>query len=168
MFDSFDDVQRSPSDRIQAIFPWLHLCILIAGFIGIGWLLAAFHVPWFIWLITLFLVVYLGITGVDGIALGSAWVVSFVSAGAVIKAWPIVWGSDIPHKAAKLWAAVLLLCWVGAIALITLLATASSPMQVVLSAIGIKKQSPQSILITFVWIALGIGWIIYRQQHPNT
>ncbi|MEB3210789.1 MAG: hypothetical protein VKL39_05520 [Leptolyngbyaceae bacterium] len=143
----------------------LHLTCVALGLVGVGWLLAAFQVSWLIWGTTFGLALYLSMTGVDGLALSSAWVVGFVSVGAVIKAWPVVWGSEVPYKAAKFWALVFLLFWAGAIALIGLLATAIAPMKSLLNAIGLRQHHAKSILGALSWIALGVGWALYNQGH---
>jgi hypothetical protein len=160
-------MQRLTLEPFSIVLPLLQLSAVVVGLIGMGWLLAAFHVSWVIWSITFALAVYLGLTETDGIVLSSAWAVSFVSASVVVKAWPEAWGIDIPYKASKFWASVFLLFWAGAIALIVLLATAGPPMKTVLNAIGIQKQSPKSMLIALAWISLGTGWVLYDRGIWN-
>lgn len=159
-------MQRSPLE-LYCCIPWIYLGFLFVGFMGIGWLMAAFDVPWVVWLITIFLIFYLCKTGVDGIALSSAWVVSFVSVGAVLKSWPTVWNSEIPYKAANLWATGLLGIWIGAIALVWLLANASSAMQPIVTRLGMQGQKTQHLLLALTWSALGLGWMIYSQLHSS-
>ncbi|MEL6224369.1 MAG: hypothetical protein AAFR31_17170 [Cyanobacteria bacterium J06627_8] len=160
-------MQQLTLKKFSVILPLLHLCLVTMGLIGVGWLLAAFQVSWVIWLITFSLAIYLATKGTDGIVLSSAWVVSFTSAGAVIKAWPVVWGTEIPDKAAKFWASVFLLFWAGAIALVGLLATAEPPMTIVLSVIGMKKRHSKSMLVALSSIALGSGWVLYAKGYSG-
>lgn len=131
---------------------WLYLVVLFLGYASAGWLLAAFQVPWPIWLGTVTITWYLTKVGPDAIAIASGWVVAIISIGAVEKAWAPVWSRQTPYQQAQLWASGLLLLWFWAVLLVLMLAFADRPLQ----QLGWLRQRVGGLL-GLMWLALALG-----------
>lgn len=136
---------------------FLYLLILLLSCGGAGWLLAAFQVPWPIWLGTLAMMLHLIRSGTAAIPLSTGWVVSLMSLAAVLKSWTPAWDSRVPYEQAQLWAKGLLGIWCGAIALVVLLAQTSRPLKV----LGWSDRKDRWLLTLLVWGALGLGGWLY-------
>ncbi|WP_295393437.1 hypothetical protein [uncultured Thiodictyon sp.] len=103
---------------------WVYLTLLLLGYSAAGWLLAAFQVHWWVWLVTFGLTLHLIRCGPAAIVPASAWVTGVMFVAAVTKAWAPLWGLRFPYEHAQLWALGLLLIWLGAIVSMVLLALA--------------------------------------------
>jgi len=135
-----------------------YLAVLLMGYGWLGWLMAAFQVPWPIWLGTLGVTLHLIRSGSAAIVLSEGWVVSVMFLAAVIKAWPEVWDSHVPYENAQLWAKGLLLIWMGGTGLVILLAFADSA----LDKLGVRGHHQLYSFISLVWGVMGGGWIYYQ------
>lgn len=143
------------TQRSFKLFAWAYLLLLLLGYGSAGWLLAAFGVPWLVWVGTLGITGHLIKAETDAIVLANVWVVAIVMVGVVIKAWVPQWGSRVPFEQAQLWAIGLLLLWLWAMILVALLAVARKPLR----SIGLKTAQR---LIPLIWAALGCGGCIYH------
>jgi hypothetical protein len=141
-----------------------YLALLLLGYSLLGWLLAAFQVPWPIWLGSLGMTLHLIYSGTAAIALSAAWVVSIMFLAATSKAWAAVWDSQVPYEQAQLWAEGLLLIWLSAIGLVLLLACADS----VLAQIGCTGRIKFYSLTCLLWSSIGIGALYYQSLHHQT
>jgi hypothetical protein len=135
-----------------------YLATLLLGYGCLGWLLAAFQVPWPIWLGSLGVTIHLIYSGSAAIALSSSWVVGIMFLAAAKKSWPEVWDSRVPHIAAQLWAERLLLIWLVATGLIVLLAFAGAA----LYRLGVQGRFRFYGFVSLVWAAMGSGWFYYQ------
>ena len=136
----------------------VYLVALLLGYGFLGWLLAAFQVPWPIWLGSLGVAIHLIYSGPAAIALSSSWVVGIIFLAAAKKSWPEVWDSRVPHEQAQLWAEGLLLIWLGATGLVVLLAFAGSA----LHRLGVQGHFRFYSFTSLMWGAMSGGWIYYR------
>ena len=143
---------------INLAIAWIYLIVLSLGYGSVGWLLAAFQVPGFVWIGTSGILLYVAKIGADAIALASAWIVGVISVGAVLKAWTPVWHSRMPYEHAQLWASSLLLLWLWAMVLVVLLAFAKTRMQ----TIGFRFLRSSNGLAFWIWMALGCGGLLYK------
>lgn len=134
-----------------------YFILLLLGYGFAGWLLAAFQVPWPVWLGTLAMTLHLIQVGAAALALSSGWVVGLIAIAVVVKAWARVWNPRLPLEQAQLWAQVLLLIWLGAMLLILLLAYAR-----LLLPAALKGRWVMLALTSFVWGALALGAWLYR------
>jgi len=137
---------------------WCYGMLLLLGCGITGWLLAAFQVPYLVVLISLAVMSHLIVVGVDAIALANVWVVVIMFTAAVVKAWPAIWDSRVPIENAQLWAGVLLLLWLGAIALVILLAFAG---QFIHFHRFIKSQISKGT-VTLTCMSVVLGYLIYH------
>ena len=135
--------------------------VLFTGYLWVGWLMAAFEMPWFVWLGTLAVTLHLSMVGTRAIFLANTWLVGLMAAGAVFKSWPAIWDSTVPKTDGALWASGLLGIWTSSIVLILVLAFATKPLQS-LGITSVKVQ--QSISISLTWMAIGLGSILYLQS----
>ncbi|MDY6936884.1 MAG: hypothetical protein SWY16_04385 [Cyanobacteriota bacterium] len=134
--------------------------VLFIGYIWIGWLLAAFEMPWFVWLGTSMVTLHLSVAGTRAIFLANTWLVGLIAVGALGKCWPAIWDETVPKKDGALWATGLLGIWVSAIILIVMLAFAPQP----LHSLGFASRKIQrGISIGLTWIAIGAGSFLYFQ-----
>ena len=140
------------------VYSVAYLVALLLGYSCLGWLLAAFQVPWPIWLGSLGVTIHLTYSGAAAIALSSGWVVGIMFLAAAKKSWPEVWDSRIPHDQAQFWAEGLLLIWLGATGLVVLLAFAGAA----LYRLGVQGRFRFSSFISLVWAAMGGGWLCYQ------
>ncbi len=132
-----------------------YLTVLLLGYGFAGWLLAAFQVPWPVWLGTLAITLHLIQVGPAALALASSWVMGLIAVAAVVKAWVSVWNARLPLEQAGLWAQGLLLIWLGATLLLLLLAYARP-----LLRRRFRGRRAGLALTGFVWAALGLGgWL---------
>jgi len=135
-----------------------YLLLLLGGCGLAGWLLAAFQVHWLMVIISLGIIAHLIVVGADAIVLANVWVIAMIFIAAVAKAWPPIWDSQVPVGNARLWAVGLLLVWMGAIALVVLLAFARQVIQV-------KALSPSFLLrgtVLLSWLTTMLGYWIYH------
>ncbi|MCU0524345.1 MAG: hypothetical protein MUF72_05925 [Elainella sp. Prado103] len=135
----------------------LYLLVLFLSCGLTGWLLAAFQVPWPIWLGTLAVMLHLIRSGTAAIPLSTGWVVILISLAAILKAWAPVWNSQVPYQQAQLWAKGLLGIWLGAIGLVVLLSQANR----CFTAWGGQSRRAKWMLVLLVWGALGLGGVLY-------
>lgn len=89
-------------------FPLLKPLVLIPGYAIAGFLLTAYAVPWFIWLGTLAVTLYLAWVGVEGMILAGLWLLGLFFAGAVNRCWFVFF----PQPDFRILALALLLNWV--------------------------------------------------------
>jgi hypothetical protein len=137
---------------------WIYVVALLFGYISLGWLMAAFQVPWIVWLGTGGMMLHLLKAEADAIALSSAWIVVIISTGAVLKAWAPIISPNLPYENAKAWAMGLLLIWLWASILAVGLGFSGKPMR----WIGIRRSLYRLLLLE---IALGCGCLIERVIH---
>jgi hypothetical protein len=142
---------------------WTYLGVLLLGYLSAGWLLAAFQVPWVIWLGTLGVSLHLVKVRTNALALASAWIVALVSIAAVLKAWTPLWDSHLPLEHAQSWALGLLLIWLWAHCLALLLAFAKKPVQ----KLGLRLTQTDRGLIILIWTAMGLGGLLCHHQLAN-
>jgi magnesium-transporting ATPase (P-type) len=135
---------------------WLYLAVWL-GYVSAGWLLAAFEVPWWVWLGTEAIILHLIKAGAEAIAVASAWIVVVISVAAVVKAWTPVWDSRIPFEHAQLWAGGLLFIWFWALGLVLLLAFAHK-----LTRLNGFRTYRFKLLLLLTGAGLGTGWFVYH------
>jgi hypothetical protein len=142
----------------QPLWDWIYIGALLLGFVSLGWLLAAFQVPWIVWLGAGGMILHLLKAEADAIALSNAWIVVIISSGAVLKAWAPIISPNLPYENAKAWALGLLLIWLWVSILAVGLGFSKKPMQ----GIGMRRSLYQLLLLEG---ALGCGWLIERMIH---
>lgn len=135
----------------------MYIAGLLLGYVSLGWLLAAFQVPWTVWLGTWAVMLHLLKAEADAIALASAWIVVIISIGAVLKAWAPIISPGLPYENAKAWAVGLLLIWLWVSLLAVGLGLSRKPMQ----QIGLGR----GYRLLLLGVALGCGWLIERVIH---
>lgn len=138
--------------------PWLHVMMLLTGFLFTGWLLAAFQAPWLVWLGTLGVTLHLIKAEADAIVLSNAWIVIIMLIAAVKKSWTPAWNVHIPSQNASLWAAGLLLIWLNLITLVILLAFVKPQLR----SLGWSNPKTSIVLVASLWSALVLGALIYQ------
>ncbi len=138
--------------------PWFYLMTLLAGFLLIGWLLAAFQAPGLVWLGTLAVTLHLVKAEADAIVLGNAWIVTIMLIAAVKKAWTPAWNANLPAQDASLWATGLLLIWFSVIAMVILLAFAKPQLR----SLGCSNRTASISLVIGLWSALLLGELLYQ------
>lgn len=143
---------------IAFLYPSVYLAALLLSCSWLGWLLAAFQVPWPIWLGSLAVMLHLIKSGPAAIALAGGWVVGVMALAATRKSWAAVWGSHVPYQQAQLWAEGLLLIWLAATGLVLLLAFAG----LALDPLGWQNRYKIYSVTGLVWGAFGGGWIYYQ------
>ncbi len=141
------------------IYSAAYLALLLLSYGALGWLLAAFQVPWPIWLGSLGVTLHLIYSGTAAIALSGGWVVSVMFVAAARKSWATVWGSQVPYEQAQLWAEGLLLIWIGVTGLVFLLAFADSGL------LPLGRRSRIYGLISLIWGAIYSGSLCYQLWH---
>jgi hypothetical protein len=134
-----------------------YLTALLLGYGFVGWLLAAFQVPWIVWLGTLATTLHLIRTGSAALALSCSWVVGLIAIAALAKAWIALWNAHLPYEQAQLWARSLLLIWWGATLLLLLLAYARP-----LLPRSLNTRQALLLLTSLIWGALGFGGWCYQ------
>lgn len=92
---------------VFARFPLLKPLVLLPGYAIAGFLLTAYAVPWFIWLSTLAITLYLAWVGVEGMTLAALWLLGIFFAGAVNRCWFVAF----PQPDFRILALALLLNW---------------------------------------------------------
>ncbi|WP_295454149.1 hypothetical protein [uncultured Thiodictyon sp.] len=137
---------------------WGYLSILLLSYTLVGWMLAAFQVPWWIWLVTFAVTLHLIRSGPAAIALASTWVTGVMFVAAVMKAWTPLGNSRLPYSNAQLWALGLLGIWIGAIGCVVLLAGAP---QFVTRALGRPGKHVAYALVLLVVAAMAGGRLVY-------
>jgi len=140
-----------------------YLIVLLVGYGLLGWLMAAFQVPWPIWLGTLSVTLHLICSGPAAIVLSEAWVVGVMFVAAASKAWADVWGSHVPDENAQLWAKGLLLIWIGLTGLVFLLAFAGSA----LDKLGFRRSYRFYSFTSLVWGVMVGGWLYYQLHYQH-
>jgi hypothetical protein len=142
-------------------FSWTYLILLGLGYLGLGWLLAAYKVSWLIWLGTLLMTIHLSIAETGAIFLANLWLVFVVSLGIILNSKISL--HFLPFNRAQIWALTLLIIWFFSISLIFMLAFAP-PKFKNLGLSWLKKVQKYNahILIAVTWIAMRIGYVIYK------
>jgi hypothetical protein len=142
-------------------FSWTYLILLCLGYIGLGWLLAAYKVSWLIWLGTLLITIHLSIAETGAIFLANLWLVLVISLGIILNSKISL--HFLPFDRAQIWALTLLIIWFFSISLIFMLALAPAKLKK-MSLGWLKKFQKYNayILVTVTWIAMRIGYLIYK------
>jgi hypothetical protein len=145
----------------SAFFCWAYLFLLCLGYIGAGWLLAAYQVSWLIWLGTLLAIVHLSIAETGAIVLANTWLVLIILLGIFFNTKISL--NFLPLYKAQIWAIGLLVVWIFAILLILMLAFAQTPLKTLdLGRIGKSQKRISYFLIFVTWIAIKLGYLIYK------
>jgi hypothetical protein len=142
-------------------FCWTYLILLCLGYVGAGWLLAAYNVSWLIWLGTLLITIHLSIAQTGAIILANTWIVLIILLGIFFNTKISL--TFLPFYKAQIWAIGLLIVWFFAIILILMLAFAQTPLKKI-CLVGIKKARKYTSYISIVvtWIAIRLGYLIYK------
>nr|WP_317267875.1 hypothetical protein [Arthrospira sp. SH-MAG29] len=137
---------------------WIYTIILFWGYTVAGWFLAAFEVPWLVWLITGAVILHLAKVGEEAIVLANAWLVLIMLIGTILKTWPTVWLPDLPFQNAPLWAMILMGLWAFSMVLIIALAWGRT----ILSPVGLNGDRLSFILLGIPVVAMIVGSAIFR------
>ncbi|MFO7029471.1 hypothetical protein B9T07_05280 [Limnospira fusiformis CCALA 023] len=137
---------------------WVYTITLFLGYTVAGWFLAAFEVPWLVWLITGAVLLYLAKVGEEAIVLANAWLVLIMFIGTILKTWPTVWLPDLPFQNAPLWAMILMGLWAFSMVLIIALAWGRT----ILSPVGLNSDRLSFILLGIPLVAMIVGSVIFR------
>lgn len=109
--------------------PKLSLFSLGLGYLGLGWLLAAFNAPFWIWCGTLLLILYLAKSGIEAVFIANLWIVIVMFFVTIFKPWPEIWPSQIPKHEIAIWATTVMILWLFWIILTVNLAFAHQRMK---------------------------------------
>jgi hypothetical protein len=142
-------------------FSWIYLILLCLGYLGLGWILAAYKVSWLIWIGTLLITIHLSIAKAGAIFLANLWLVFVISLGIILNSKISLY--FLPFDRAQIWALTLLIIWFFSISLIFMLAFAPSNFNKLgLSWLEKVQKYNAYILIAVTWIAMRIGYLIYK------
>jgi hypothetical protein len=136
---------------------FLHLFLLLIGYMIAGWLLAAFNAPLWVWWGTTLVIIHLAKSGVEALLIANGWIVFIMFLVTVLKPWPQIWPSHIPYKEITVWATTIMLLWLLAILLVVELALTHQKMK--LRNLTTKQQF--GILICWTGLALVGGRFIF-------
>jgi hypothetical protein len=140
---------------------WTYLILLCLGYLGLGWLLAAYKVSWLIWLGTLLIIIHLSIAESGAIFLANLWLVLVISLGIVLNSKISL--HFLPFHRAQIWALTLLIVWFFSISLIFMLAFASAKLKnLSLGRLNKFHKYNAYILVAVTWIAMRLGYLIYK------
>lgn len=141
----------------QLIF---HLFILLVGYTIVGWLLAAFNAPLWVWLGTLLMIIHLTQSGTEALFIANSWIVFIMFLVTVLKPWPQIWPSSIPDKEITIWSTTIMLLWLLAILLVVELAFTHHRMKLR----NLPSMQRFGILLCWTGLALaGGGFIFYLE-----
>lgn len=166
-----------------------YLLLMFFGYLGLGWLFAAYKVSSLVWLGTFVVILHLSFTGSGGIFLANIWLILMIALGIILCTQ--IKANFLNFNHAPIWAFTLLFVWFLSIILIVMLAFAAKPIKIIafVSETNIKRnlilddRNPDNanelnyfrkqmiwqlsnsldkyILTIFTWIAMRIGLFIY-------
>lgn len=137
----------------------VHLSWSVAFMLGFslcGWWLAALEAPWFLWLGSFCLLMYLVQAGTGAIVPGSLWITGLILAVVTTSTFPDFWA---PNAHYRHWARVLLSLWGFCTLMIYLLGRHSESLRTH------QRQSlpwGQTWYLAVTYLGLHLGSLVYR------
>ncbi len=132
----------------------IYLIILFLGYMGGGFLLAAYNVNQFILIVTSIITLRLAQTGTSSISLAIAWLAMWFWGGVFVWVKPKFIGEVNPQTVAFFF----LFCWVLSVCMVFLLAFANKRMY----KLGLNRRNTTYGLTIIVWGAMILGWNLYK------
>lgn len=123
--------------------------------------MAAFALPWYGWAGAAGIVIHLCQVGGDGIALANFGLILAMSLATLKKSWPAALDAALPHTNARLWAASLIVIWLGSMVWLYLLVYGRWAMQQFLRDLDVSVRYAASLLALLTLSAGFFGWFLY-------
>ena len=155
-------VSNSTLQSSRPILSGFWLLLVGIGGVAAGWLLAAFALPGYGWLIAFVLLLYLAQVGPDGIAIANIVLVMAMTLATLLKAWPSALDALFPNHDARQWATVLIVIWIGGIGWLVLLGYGRSHLQRVLQSLGLPGRYAAPLMAGLALIAVLLGRLVHR------